>query len=154
MSIRIVTGSGDATNDESPTSIGVIVGGNWLAQITEVELSFVGPDSMLRRTSSFFGRRDENRECKSARMYHSLRADRFHCFRKKDTIFLRNSRKDRTANSIPGGCVRRPCRGKEGRGGAYHNSKTTEAVYSTRSASVKNSRFGPCATRLSAQIER
>jgi hypothetical protein len=48
-------------------------GGNRLAQVTVIE-GFGGRCSMLGRIS-FPGRRDKTRECRNAKMHHSLRAD-------------------------------------------------------------------------------
>ena len=71
-------GVGETITGVSPPAIGESggpTGGSRLAQITVVG-GFVGRDSMLRRISSlFFGRGDEKRERKNAKMYHSLRVD-------------------------------------------------------------------------------
>ena len=58
-----------------PAIVGRLEGGSRLAQITVVG-GFFGRDSRFRRISSlFFGREGEKRECKNAKMYHSLRVD-------------------------------------------------------------------------------
>ena len=90
--------------------------GSRLAQITVVG-GFVGRDPVFRRILSlFFGRGDEKCARKNAKMYHSLRVDRFHRLRKGDTSFLRNNRKDQKVSSIPRGSYMYRTRVAEGEG--------------------------------------
>ena len=100
-------GVGEAIIGVSPAKIGVSGGGSRLAQITVVGLGFAGRGLLLRRSLSLsLGCRDRERERKNVRMYHSLPVDWVHLLRKKDTRFLRNTRKDWRVDFIPsGGCM-------------------------------------------------
>lgn len=97
----ITIGVGEVMKGVSPPAISMSGGGSRLAQITAVALGFVSEGSVLGGISSLlFGRRDERREHKSVRMYHSLRYDWAHRLRKEDKAFPRNRRKDSRVNSI------------------------------------------------------
>lgn len=100
----------------SPPAIGVSVGGRRLPQITVVE-GFVGRESLFRRVSSLFGYEGKKHERKNAKIYHSQQVGRPHRLRKKDTSFLRSSRKDWKVGFIPTeSCMcKNPCEGEWGR---------------------------------------